>query len=167
MHAAVGEMEALGITNTVSTEQPDWPKRVAALTGGAPIVRAVESIGGEAANQLASVLGGWHGAWLGQRLLGENALLMSFGSLTFKPLVIGAEHLVFKQTTVKGYWASKRVAATPPAELARMMGELVRLAVTGALQLPVDAVHDLADASSAMAAAERPGRAGKVLLKGA
>ena len=152
--AAVGEMEALGITNTVSTEQPDWPKRVAALTGGAPIVRAVESIGGEAANQLASVLG-------------ENALLMSFGSLTFKPLVIGAEHLVFKQTTVKGYWASKRVAATPPAELARMMGELVRLAVTGALQLPVDAVHDLADASSAMAAAERPGRAGKVLLKGA
>ncbi|HEV8689899.1 MAG TPA: zinc-binding dehydrogenase [Ideonella sp.] len=152
--AAVAEMEALGITNTVSTEAPDWPKRVAALTGGAPIVRAVESIGGEAANQLASVLG-------------DNGLLMSFGSLTFKPLVIGAEHLVFKQTTVKGYWASKRVAATPPAELARMMGELIRLAAAGTLQLPVEAVHDLAEAATAMAAAERPGRAGKVLLKGA
>ena len=152
--AAVAELEALGIANTVSTEQPDWPKRVAAITGGAPIIRAVESIGGEAANQLASVLG-------------ENALLMSFGSLTFKPLVIGAEHLVFKQTTVKGYWASKRVAATPPAELGRMMGELIRLAASGTLRLPVDAVYDLAEASAAMAAAERPGRAGKVLLKGA
>jgi NADPH:quinone reductase-like Zn-dependent oxidoreductase len=152
--AAVAEMEALGFANTVSTEQAGWEKRVAALTGGAPIVRAVESIGGDAANQLASVLG-------------EAALLMSFGSLTFKPLVIGAEHLVFKQATVKGYWASKRSAATPPAELARMMGELVRLAAAGTLRLPVDAAYDLADAAAAMAAAERPGRAGKVLLRGA
>src|SRR5262249_6123907 len=146
--------EALGIANTVSTEQPGWEKRVAALTGGAPIVRAVESIGGDAANQLASVLG-------------NDALLMSFGSLTFKPLVIGAEQLVFKQTTVRGSWASKRSAATPPAELGRMVGELVRLAAAGTLRLPVEGTHGLADAAAAMAAAERPGRAGKVLLSGA
>jgi NADPH:quinone reductase-like Zn-dependent oxidoreductase len=151
--AALADLEAAGIGNGVSTEQPGWQQRVAALTGGAPIVRAVESIGGEAAQQLMS-------------LLAENGELVSFGSLTFKPLVIGAEHLIFKQTIVKGYWASKRLAATPPAELARMIGELARLIAGGTLTLPVDAVFDLEQCSEAMAAAERVGRVGKVLLRG-
>jgi NADPH2:quinone reductase len=150
---ALADLAAAGIANGVSTEQPGWQKKVAEITGGAPIVRAVESIGGEAAQQLMGVLG-------------ENGELVSFGSLTFKPLVIGAENLIFKQTTVKGYWASKRLAATPPAELARMIGELARLVVTGTVKLPVDATFGLNEASEAMAAAERVGRAGKVLFRG-
>ena len=92
--AALADLDAAGIANGVSTEQPGWQQRVADITGGAPIVRAVESIGGEAAQQLMS-------------LLADNGELVSFGSLTFKPLVIGAEHLIFKQATVKGFWGSK------------------------------------------------------------
>ena len=152
--AALADLEAAGIANGISTEQAGWQQRVAAVTGNAPIVRAVESIGGESAQQLMSVLA-------------ENGELVSFGSLTFKPLVIGADQLIFKQTTVKGYWASKRLAATPAAELARMIGELARLIASGTLKLPVDAVFGLDRASDAMAAAERVGRAGKVLLRGA
>jgi NADPH:quinone reductase-like Zn-dependent oxidoreductase len=151
--AALAELEAAGIDNGVSTEQAGWQQRVAAVTGGAPIVRAVESIGGEAAQQLMG-------------LLADNGELVSFGSLTFKPLVIGAEHLVFKQTVVKGYWASKRLAATPPKELARMIGELAGLAAAGTLRLTVDAAFGLDEAAAAMAAAERPGRSGKVVLRG-
>jgi len=150
--AALADLEAAGIAGGISTEQEGWQQRVAVLTGGAPLVRAVESIGGDAAQQLMG-------------LLAENGELISFGSLTFKPLLIGAEHLIFKQTVVKGYWASKRLAATPPAELARMIGELARLVATGTLKLPVDAVFDLAQAPQAMAAAERVGRSGKVLLR--
>jgi NADPH:quinone reductase-like Zn-dependent oxidoreductase len=126
---------------------------VAEITGGAPIARAVDSIGGEAAQELMA-------------LLAENGELISFGSLTFKPLVIGAEHLIFKQSVVKGYWASKRLGATPPTELARMIGELAQLAASGALPLPVDAVFGLDQAAQAMEAAERVGRSGKVLLRG-
>ena len=151
--AALADLEAAGISGGISTEREGWQQRVAALTGGAPLVRAVESIGGDAAQQLMSVVG-------------ENGELISFGSLTFKPLLIGAEHLIFKQTVVKGYWASKRLAGTPPAELARMIGELARLTAAGTLKLPVDAVFDLAHAAQAMAAAERVGRSGKVLLRG-
>jgi NADPH:quinone reductase-like Zn-dependent oxidoreductase len=152
--AALADLAAAGVAHGVSTEQADWPRQVAALTGGAPVLRAVESIGGEAAQQLMSVLG-------------ENGELISFGSLTFKPLVIGAEHLIFKQATVKGYWASKRLAATPPAELARMIGELAGMAARGTLRLPVEGVFGLDQAAAAMAAAERVGRGGKVLLRGA
>ena len=151
--AALADLEAAGLGNGISTEQPGWQQSVAVLTGGAPIVRAVESIGGDAAQQLMSVLA-------------ENGELVSFGSLTFKPLLIGAEHLIFKQTTVKGYWASKRLAATPREELARMIGELVRWVSSGTLTFPVDGVFDLHQAGEAVVAAERVGRAGKVLLRG-
>ena len=150
--AALADLAEAGIAGGISTEHEGWQQRIATLTGGAPLVRAVESIGGDAAQQLMSVLA-------------ENGELVSFGSLTFEPLLIGAEHLIFKQTVVKGYWASKRLAATPPAELARMIGELVRRVATGTLKLPVDAVFDLAQAAQAMAAAERVGRSGKVLLR--
>ena len=151
--AAVAELMALGIAGGVSTEGADWKQQVKAVTGGAPIARAIDSIGGEAAQELMS-------------LLAENGELISFGSLTFKPLVISGGDLIFKQAVVKGYWASKRLGATPPAELARMIGELTRAIIAGELKLPVGAVFGLADAAAAMAAAEQPGRPGKVLLRG-
>ena len=42
---------------------------------------------------------------------------------------------------------------------------MLRLAATGALKLPVEAVFDLADAAKAAAANAKPGRKGKVLLR--
>lgn len=151
--SALADLEAAGLDNGVCTERTDWQKQVQAMTGGAPIVRAIESIGGEAAQQLMSVLS-------------EGGKFVSFGSLTFKPLVIGAEHLIFKQITVSGYWASKRLAAASQPDLARMIGELSKLIGDGVLSLPVDAVFELRDVAAAMEAAERAGRAGKVLLRG-
>jgi NADPH:quinone reductase-like Zn-dependent oxidoreductase len=150
---ALADLQTAGIAHGVSTEQPDWKQRALEITSGAPIVRAIDSIGGEAAQQLAS-------------LLAERGELISFGSLTFKPLVIGADALIFKQMVVKGYWASKRLAATAPAELKRMIGELTRLTLGGKLPLPVGGTFDLADAAQAVAAAEHVGRTGKILLRG-
>jgi NADPH:quinone reductase-like Zn-dependent oxidoreductase len=151
---ALADLAAAGIAHGVATDTPGWQDRAKAAAGGAPVVRAIDSIGGEAAGQVMS-------------LLAENGELISFGSLTFKPLLIGADQLIFKQAVVRGYWASKRLAATPPAELARMIGELAAQAARGVLKLPVGGVFGLADAAAAMAAAEQVGRTGKVLLRGA
>ena len=151
--SALADLTAAGIAHGVSTDTPGWQERAKAAAGGAPIVRAIDSIGGEAAGQVMS-------------LLAENGELISFGSLTFKPLLISAGDLIFKQAVVRGYWASKRLAATPPAELARMIGELARQVASGTLKLPVGGVFGLADAAAAMTAAEQIGRTGKVLLRG-
>lgn len=149
--AGIAELAALGIGNAVSTEQPGWEARVKEVTGGAPIVRAVDSIGGDAANQIMNVAA-------------AGAVLMSFGAMSGKPLVIGADNLIFKQATVKGFWGAKRTETTPPAELGRLIGELVRLAATGALRMPVEAAFDLARAGEAAAASDQPGRAGKIVI---
>ncbi|CAN5692699.1 zinc-binding dehydrogenase [soil metagenome] len=149
--AGIAELEALGIVNAVSTEQPGWEQRVQAITGGAPIVRAVDSIGGDAAQQIMNVVA-------------TGATLFSFGAMSGKPLVIGADNLIFKQATVKGFWGAKRVETTPPAELGKYIGELITLVATGALKLPVDASYPLAQAAQAAAASDKPGRSGKVVL---
>lgn len=151
--SALADLAAGGIAHGISTDTPGWQDRAKAAAGGAPIVRAIDSIGGEAAGQVMS-------------LLADNGELISFGSLTFKPLLISASELIFKQTIVRGYWASKRLAATPPAELARMIGELASQVASGVLKLPVGGVFGLHDAAAAMAAAEQLGRTGKVLLRG-
>jgi NADPH:quinone reductase-like Zn-dependent oxidoreductase len=151
--AALADLAASGVAHGVCTEHADWKQQVQAITGGAPIVRAVDSIGGEAAQQLMS-------------LLAERGELISFGSLTFKPLVISGGDLIFKQAVVKGYWASKRLAATAPAELARMVEDLARALAGGQVKLPVGGIHALSDAAAAMAAAETVGRKGKILLRG-
>ena len=64
--------------------------------------------------------------------LGQNGVLISFGAMSGKPLVISPANLLFKTATVKGFWGSKRAEQTSPAELGRMIGELVKLAATGA-----------------------------------
>ncbi|MBN8941042.1 MAG: zinc-binding dehydrogenase [Rhizobiales bacterium] len=150
--AGIAEMAELGIANTVSTAQADWQDQVRAIVGGASIGRAVDSIGGKASGDLMA-------------LLGEGGVLVSFGSMTGEPMQIGSGDVIFKQATVKGFWASKIGAALSPADKMRMMGELLRLAATGALKLPVEAVFDLADAAKAAAANAKPGRKGKVLLR--
>jgi len=46
-----------------------------------------------------------------------------------------------------------------------MFGDLLRLAASGELRLPVEAIFDLNDVAQAAAASDKPGRKGKVLLR--
>ncbi|MDN5004328.1 zinc-binding dehydrogenase [Bradyrhizobium sp. GCM10027634] len=150
--AGVDELAVVGVGHAVSTAQDGWQARVRAIVGDAPIRAAVDSIGGKASGDLLA-------------LLGENALLVSFGATANEPMPVSPRDLIFKQVTVKGFWGSK-VGASMPAETRRqLIGELLRLAATGELKLPVEAVYSLADIAQAAAANARPGRKGKVLLR--
>ena len=150
--AGVEEMSALGIANAVSTAGEGWKKKVRAITGGAPIRAGVDSVGGTASGDIAD-------------LLGEDGLLVSFGSMTGEPMVISSGPVIFKQLTVKGFWGSKVSQALSADDKRRLVGELLQRTLAGELLLPVEAIYDLADAAQAAAASLQPGRKGKVLLK--
>lgn len=152
--AGIVELAELGITDVVSTEQGPWRDRVRELTGDDPIVCAVDSVGGPAADDILSTVA-------------DKGLLMSFGAMVGRSLNIGVDNLLFKQTTVKGFWLAKRLQETSADDTARMIGELMHLALSGALRLPVEAAYDLADAPAAIAASATPGRRGKVVLTSA
>jgi len=150
--AGVDELAALGIAHAVSTAGAGWQDRVRAITGQAPIRAAVDSIGGQASGDLLG-------------LLGEDGLLVSFGTMAGEPMQLSSGDLIFKQARVKGFWGSKVSAAMPADMRRRLIGELLRLVADGSLTLPVEATFGLDRIADAVRASLAPGKAGKVLLQ--
>jgi NADPH:quinone reductase-like Zn-dependent oxidoreductase len=149
---AIEQLNELGISNVVSTEHDDWEDRARAITGGVPFNAAIDSIGGEISGKLLS-------------LLGENGLLVSFGSATGEPMQISSGDLIFKQAVVKGFWGAKVSASMSTKDKSRLIGELLRLVAAGRLKLPVEEVYPLDQITDAVRTSLTPGKIGKVLLK--
>lgn len=150
--AAVAEMAAIGNTNIVATESAGWQDKVKAITGGAPIVRGVESLGGEGSAQLVSILA-------------NGAELISFGTMTGKPLMLSAGDLIFRNITVKGFWGAK--SPLKPERIGELLGELVRDAASGKLKLEIEKAYPIDQAAEAAKASAEPGRKGKIAIRGA
>lgn len=148
---AIAELAAYGIGNAVSTAQPDWKEQVRALAGGR-ITAAIDSISGPGFDDLAD-------------LVDEHGILVSSGALTAQPFQANPSTVIYKQLTIKGYWAAPAAAALSEKEQHRLFGELITLAAQGAFALPVEAVFNLADFDKAVAASLATGRRGKVLLR--
>ncbi len=150
--AGVAELAELGIVNGVSTAEKDWKDKVRGLTGDNPIRAGVDSIGGNASKDIVE-------------LLGENGLLVSFGSMTGEAMQIPSGPVIFKQLTIKGFWGSTVIGSMPPDERRRLIGELIQHVANETIRLPVDGIYDLADISQAIKASLASGKVGKVLLK--
>jgi NADPH:quinone reductase-like Zn-dependent oxidoreductase len=149
---AIAELEAAGIGNAVSSNAPDWPDKVRAIAGDAPIRAAIDGVGGPIANQMMA-------------LLGEHGTLVSFGAMSGQPLEISATDLIFKRAVVKGFWLGKMLETTPRETVARWIGELLRLVGDGTIKLDVGGIYPLAEIADAVKASGTPGRTGKILLK--
>lgn len=150
--AGVDELSALGIGDVVATDADDWRERVAEITGGAPIVAGVDSVGGAASGEVLS-------------LLAENGTLVVFGAMASPVMELRSGDVIFRQLTVKGFWGSKVSAAMAPQQRGALLGELVTRIREGVLTLPVSSVHSFDDAAAAARANFEPGRVGKVLLR--
>lgn len=150
--AGIEELRAQGIENVVASDDPAWREQAAAITGGAPIVAGVDSVGGDSAGDVLS-------------LLAENGTLVAFGAMNSPTMNISSGDVIFKQATVKGFWGSK-VSQSMDADTRRaLFGELITRVTDGSLTLPVAGVFDAADVADAVRASNAPGRVGKVLLK--
>lgn len=150
--AGVQELAELNIKNGISTAEAGWQDKVKGMTGGAPIRAGVDSIGGSSANDIAE-------------LLGDDALLVSFGSMTGEPMQISSGPVIFKQLTIKGFWGSKVIGSLSAEDRRRLMGELIELVAKGKILLPVEGTFELAKISDAVKASLAAGKVGKVLLR--
>ena len=149
---AVEELTAMGMTDVISTSDPDWVAKARAIIGDDGARAAVDSVGGEVAAGLIE-------------LLGTEGLLVTFGSTTGDPLQLPAGPIIFKHLSIKGFWGAKVMPATPPADRQRMFAELIGLVMEGKLELTSGGEFGLDQAVAAMDAALTPGRTGKVMIK--
>jgi NADPH2:quinone reductase len=148
------ELLDLGGDAVVVTEEESLVERVRAITSGQGVPAAIDSVGGAGAAEIA-------------QSLAPGGTMIAMGGLsgpTLGPIPIG--DLVFKGASIRGFWLTRWTATRPPALVARALGEVISMLATNALQLPVAAEYDLADFRAALSDAERPGRTGKVLLRG-
>ncbi|PXA99166.1 alcohol dehydrogenase [Nostoc sp. 3335mG] len=148
---AVSELAALGIGDIVATDGEGWVDKAREMTDGAPVIRAIDSLGGDGPAQLLSIAA-------------DGAQLVSFGAMTGRPLKISPSDLLFRGITVKGFWGAR-----PPVTAERigvLIGELVADAASGALDLPIEASYPVEDVAAAARASGEPGRKGKVAIRG-
>ena len=148
---AIAELTKSGITGIVATDQADWRDRVAEVTGGAPIVRGVDSVGGSATGDLLSVLA-------------DGARLSLFGGMGSWSFEGSMNDIIFRGITIDGFWGSKVMPALSAEERTALFGEILTKVATGAITLPVDGSFAFADIADAVAAHGRKGRIGKILL---
>jgi len=152
--AAITELAADGIGDVVSTEHDGWQDRARAITGGAPIRRALDSIGGRASDELMD-------------LVAEEGWLISFGALSGRPVQLNADNLLFKRATVKGFWAARPSSFHTPEQIRGALLAFVAKAARGELKLPIAEVFPLEQAGEAAEASNTAGRQGKIALRGA
>ena len=149
---AVAEMQDLGIQNVVATDQANWKEQVKAVHADQPLIAGVDSIGGQASGEMLA-------------LLSENSLLVSFGSMTGETMQISSGDLIFKQATVKGFWASVVNKQLSAERKKALIVELLTLAAQKKLLLPVEGIFSFAQIKDAALKATQGARQGKVLLK--
>lgn len=149
---AIAEMNALGIENVVATDQADWKQQVKAIHADQPLMAGVDSIGGKASGEMLA-------------LLGENSVLVSFGSMTGELMQISSGDLIFKQAVVKGFWASVVNKQLSKERKKALIVELLTLAAQKKLVLPVEGIFSFDQIKQAAAKATQGARQGKVLLK--
>lgn len=148
----IAELAAAGISGVVATDDDAWRDRVIEITGGAPIVAGVDSVGGSASDDVLS-------------LLADDGTLVVFGAMASPTMSLSSGSVIFRQVTVKGFWGSKVSRAMDASARAALIGEVIRGVADGSVTLPVAAVHSFDEASLAVRANFEPGRVGKLLLR--
>ncbi|HJW10052.1 MAG TPA: zinc-dependent alcohol dehydrogenase family protein, partial [Holophagaceae bacterium] len=149
--AQIMELLAEGADAVVSTEHLDWVERALALLPKGGAHAAVDAVGGRVGGELV-------------KLLRNGATMLVYGALSMEPLQLPGGLLIFKVTTVKGFWLTDWKLRTSRAERDRVLGDLMAVMAKGQLKVPVDGIYPLDQFREAIAHVHQPGRHGKILL---
>jgi NADPH2:quinone reductase len=149
--SAAAELRGHGAKHVIRTEEEGWQAKARALTGGAGFARIVDSVAGPATVDL-------------QRLLAQFGEIVVFGGLSGAAIKLDPSLMISLECTVRGFWITTWMQRASAEQRMSAMQRVFGLAMKGALPLPVAGVYPLSKAAEALAAAEKPGRPGKVLF---
>lgn len=149
----VAELAALGVEDVLCTQAEGWRDEARQRLGKEAARAAVDSVGGSASADLCA-------------LLGNGGVLVSFGAMGGEPMHVPPGDVIFRDVQVRGFWGSRTSREMAAERKRALFAELIQRALDGQLRLPVDAIYDLEQVAEAAAASQRPGRGGKVLLRG-
>ena len=147
----VDELVAEG-ADAVLLEGDDLKERVKAATGGAKILLAFNSVGGESALNLANTLA-------------NGGTIVTFGAMSKQPLRIPNGLLIFKDLRWRGFWLTRWYQNAGREERDAMFASLVPLLLNGKLKSKIEKTYPLTQAKEAIARALEGKRDGKILFR--
>ncbi|NBC34791.1 MAG: zinc-binding dehydrogenase [Alphaproteobacteria bacterium] len=146
-------LRALGAAAVVDTSDQSLAASLAALSGGAGVDIALDTIGGVEGTALAACLR-------------PGGTFINYGVLSGEPLALDGADIHRRGIRVHAFWLREWLKTAAPARRQSAFDAIIDLAAAGRLALPVAARFDLADIATAVRDAERRDRWGKVLLTG-
>ena len=146
------ELRALGADAIVETSHQDLVQSVSHITSGQGVGYGIDCVGGELT---ANVI----------RCLGLGGRLLVYGTLANSPLTVPLRDLMMPGAEISGFLLPNWLAAQSPLRLLRVLRTVRRLMARGMFDTEVTETFALDEVSSAIAAATRPGRTGKVMLR--
>ena len=149
--SAAQGLRSLGARHVLVTEG-EWTQRVLEVTGGAPVVRAIDSVAGAQSMEM-------------QRLLAVRGELVVFGGLAGQAMKLDPGRMISHELVVRGFWMTALMRRPEYSQrIAQAMQRVFELAMNGDLPVSVGGVYSLAQSREALNAAETPGRTGKILF---
>jgi len=124
-------------------------RRVREATGGARAACAFDGVGGACAARLA-------------RCVADGGRVIHYGAMSRRAPVLGVADAIFRGVRLEGFWLKRWNEAAGPERARQRVAEVA----AARLRLEIDCVLPLSRLHEAVAAAERPGRRGKVILRG-
>ena len=146
--AVVAELKAQG-GDVVLVDGPDLAQHVAAETENAPIRLALDGVADTSPTNLMTCLS-------------EDGVLVSYGAMSRKPMIVQPGSLIFRKQTVRGFWLRYWYQSARPDDIVAMFDRLVPLVAAGTISTPVAAICGFDQVGEAITKATQSG--GKVLF---
>ncbi|MDN5901186.1 MAG: zinc-binding dehydrogenase [Brachybacterium sp.] len=150
--SGIEELAAQGIDDVIATDQEDWEEQAREMIGDAHVAAGLDSVGGDAAGQVMS-------------LLGQGGRLVVFGAMGGSTMALPSGPIIFRNLTVEGFWGARVSAEMNPEVRHRLLTEIVTRVLAGEVTLPAAGTFALDEVVDAVAATLTDGRQGKVLLR--
>jgi NADPH:quinone reductase-like Zn-dependent oxidoreductase len=146
------ELLDMGGDVAISTDEESIEERVLAMTEGKGVPHAIDAVGGPTGSAVA-------------RSLGTHGRLLVYGTLSEQDLTLHPRTLIAGQKRIEGFWLSEWSKEQSPLTMLRLFRTIGRLMAAGVLTSEVGETFGLGDIRSAVQAASRTGRHGKVVLR--
>ena len=147
---ATAGVEALG-GDVVLVDGPDLAKQVAEATSKAKIRLAIDAVGGEATERLASCLS-------------PGSTLANYGMMSGESCQISPGNLIFRGITLTGFWLASWFRQASSEQQQKLFGDLIGKIASGALKAPIAATYPVEQIAEAVEAASQGERGGKILV---
>jgi trans-2-enoyl-CoA reductase len=137
--------------DVVLIDGPDLAAKIAEATDNAPIMLALDPVGGDTFGRLADSLG-------------YGGTIVTYGGLSGKPGALDTGKVIFNDTRVRGFWLYKWYQVATMQEKQAAFGQVIPLIANGTLKANIDSRFTVDQIKEAVTRSWEGGRNGKVLI---